>query len=603
MSEHEFVEQNSRDWIRLSQLLDLSNADANELNELFVKVSGDLAYAQTYFPRRRVRIYLNDLVIRVFDKLHTRKKAPIFSSLSMFYNETLPRLIAKHQYAFIASFVIFLVAFIIGCFSTLQDHDFPRVILGDGYVEMTKANIKKGDAFNVYKREDSSLMSLGIAFNNIRVAFLAFVFGLLTSVGTAYILVYNGIMVGSFMTFFYNEGLARDAVLTIWIHGTIEISIIIIAGAAGIIMGHSLIKPGTLSRMDSLIRGAKAGMTVLVSTIPLFILAALLEGFVTRLTSMPDILKTAIIVGSALLILAHYFYKPMMYRQKNPGLINIDLTDDFHSVYKMSSDNNSSVKSALIHVRKIFGEYIGYVFIPVIVLSMLFYYFAAFNMVESKGDSSFLGINQALLMSDTFDILTVLLLVLVVFYFFVFVLTHRLYNSFNIKSAIKTIGQYFLGLIVATAIVVAPSYWLGWWAVPVFFIIPLTIAPLIVESLLPESSNLSVMGDVISKHYKMWNKVIGVNLGIMALIYIVVSVIKLTVVGIVSELMEASQFIADKELNIFFYNSMTSVVLIVLLLPIAHYMAKYRWQKVLNEDTSEDLEAQIDSFVTKKDLV
>jgi len=86
---------------------------------------------------------------------------------------------------------------------------------------------------------------LGITINNIRVAFLAFAFGVITSIGTAYILFSNGVMLGAFITFFYTKGVFFEANKQIWLHGTIEISVIIVAGCAGLIMGNSILFPNT----------------------------------------------------------------------------------------------------------------------------------------------------------------------------------------------------------------------------------------------------------------------------------------------------------------------------------------------------------------------
>src|SRR5690606_15344093 len=102
-----------------------------------------------------------------------------------------------------------------------------------------------------------------------------------------YFLFYNGVMLGSFQYFFHQRGLLMESALTIWIHGTLEITAIVIAGGAGIVMGNSILFPGTYSRTESLMRGARRGVKIVLGMIPIFLVAAFLESFVTRLTDMP----------------------------------------------------------------------------------------------------------------------------------------------------------------------------------------------------------------------------------------------------------------------------------------------------------------------------
>jgi len=124
-------------------------------------------------------------------------------------------------------------------------------------------------------------------------------------------------MLGSFQYFFYDKGLLWESARTIWIHGTIEISVIIVAGCAGLVVGKSMLFPGTYSRLKSFTMGIKDGLKIVISTIPFFIIAGFLEGFVTRITSMPDWLAILIILTSLVLILFYYVYYPLYLLKKS----------------------------------------------------------------------------------------------------------------------------------------------------------------------------------------------------------------------------------------------------------------------------------------------
>jgi uncharacterized membrane protein SpoIIM required for sporulation len=175
---------------------------------------------------------------------------------------------------------------------------------------MTLENIDKGDPMAVYKKMNGVDMFMGITFNNIRVSFFAFMMGLLFSFGTAWILLRNGIMLGAFQYFFHIHDLLIDSVLVIWIHGTLEISAIIIAGAAGLTLGNSFIFPGTFSRKQSFMIGAKEGLKMIVSLIPVFLTAGFLESFVTRHTGMPVYLSLTIILGSLIFVIWYFIIYP-----------------------------------------------------------------------------------------------------------------------------------------------------------------------------------------------------------------------------------------------------------------------------------------------------
>jgi uncharacterized membrane protein SpoIIM required for sporulation len=207
--------------------------------------------------------------------------------------------------------VIFSISILIGAFSSAHDESFARLILGDAYINMTEANIENDDPMAVYKDAKQIDMFFGITLNNIRVSFLAFAAGVLASFGTAFLLFQNGLMLGAFQYFFFKKGLLLTSALTIWVHGTLEISSIVIAGGAGLVVGNSILFPRSFSRMDSFRKGAKNGVKIVVGLVPLFIIAGFLESFVTRLTDIPDIGKFLIIGISAAFIIYYFIIYPI----------------------------------------------------------------------------------------------------------------------------------------------------------------------------------------------------------------------------------------------------------------------------------------------------
>jgi uncharacterized membrane protein SpoIIM required for sporulation len=316
MREAAFIKKHKEKWQQFEDILSKKASVAPEqLADLYIEITDDLSYAKTFYPTSKVVAYLNGVAATAHLKIYVSKKESKNRFISFFKTE-FPLEFYQHQKQLLIAFSVFLFFAIVGAFSAANDVDFVRVILGDSYVNMTLENIAKGDPMAVYKKQAEMDMFLGITINNIRVAMMAFVLGILFSIGTLFVMMQNGIMLGSFLYFFYDKGLLWESSRTIWIHGTIEIAVIIIAGCAGMVLGNGLLFPKTYSRLESFKKSIKAGLKIMVSTIPFFIIAGFLEGFVTRHTEMPDWLAIFIIVTSLASIVFYYIIYPIQITKK-----------------------------------------------------------------------------------------------------------------------------------------------------------------------------------------------------------------------------------------------------------------------------------------------
>ncbi len=307
MREVVFVQKNQDKWVQFEKN---PPADADEMAATFIELTDDLSYARTFYPNSNTERYLNQLAGKYYLDIYKNKKQS-YNRFITFWKTELPLMFYSAHRQLLLAFVIFAVAMLVGAFSSAHDEDFVRLILGDSYVNMTLENIEKGDPMAVYKGGDSDFMFLYIMINNIRVAFYAFVAGIFFSIGTAGILFYNGVMLGSFQYFFFQHGVLKASILSVWIQGTFEISAIVIAGCAGLILGNSILFPGTYSRMESFSRGVRRGVKIVAGLVPVFILAAFLESFVTRHTEMPLWLSLFIIGGSAAFIIFYFVIYPI----------------------------------------------------------------------------------------------------------------------------------------------------------------------------------------------------------------------------------------------------------------------------------------------------
>ncbi len=307
MREALFVKQNSKKWQHYDSL---QQASPDEVANQFIEITNDLAYSKTFYPNSKTTAYLNGLASKLHQSVYKNKKEKS-NRFIHFWKTELPLIFFEHRKQVLYALVFFLVSCAIGALSAKYDDTFVRLIMGDAYVNMTNENIAKGDPFGVYKQSNEFMMFMQIGFNNIFVALYTFVLGIIFSFGSVVSLFRNGIMLGSFQYFFFSKGLGFQSVLVIWIHGTLEISAIVLAGAAGLVLGNSLLFPKTYTRMASVLKGAKDGLKIVIGLIPIFIVAAFFESFVTRHTGMPLWLSVLILLSSAAFIIWYIFIYPI----------------------------------------------------------------------------------------------------------------------------------------------------------------------------------------------------------------------------------------------------------------------------------------------------
>lgn len=306
MREGLFIKKNKDRWERVQQQ---TAGDADEMARDFVQLVDDLAYAKTFYPTSRVTHYINSLAAKIYLSIYKNRKEES-NRLLNFWRYDVPLTVKKHRTLIGVALVIFLLFFSIGFFSALHEPGFVREVLGDNYVNMTEENIEKGNPFGVYQDANSFVMFIRIMVNNILVSFTYFFRGIALGVPSLVSLGKEGIRLGAFEHMFYAKGLGGQAVTTVLIHGLLELTAIIIACGAGLVMGTSFLFPGTKRRMQAFREGTKDGVKMVIGLIPVFAMAAFYEGFVTRYYKMPLPLNLFLLLSSALFIVWYFIIYP-----------------------------------------------------------------------------------------------------------------------------------------------------------------------------------------------------------------------------------------------------------------------------------------------------
>lgn len=383
MKESSFINQNKDNWKHYEKVLKGKSSEPDELNDLFIQVTDDLSYSRSFYPNRSVRVYLNSLAQKVFLKLYTNRRRKQ-SFLGKFFKEELPAILFSARKEMLVCFLVFVLTFLVGVFSSRHQPGFARQILGDSYVEMTKENIKEGKPMNVYAEGDKMTGFLAIAYNNLRVDMLTFVTGLIFSIGALFVLAYNGVMVGVFQYFFYGSGYFTFTVLTIWLHGTLEIFTMILSATAGLVFGKGLVFPGTYSRGQAFRISAIKGVKILFVIIPLTLTAAFIEGFITGQTGTPLYVKAALILASLFFILFYFVWYPW-FKFSKAGLTVEENELPAYKTQEMVLDDIKTVGEVVADTFRVWKKYIGLVILTALSLgfiTILFTYFMEKKHIE-----------------------------------------------------------------------------------------------------------------------------------------------------------------------------------------------------------------------------
>ncbi|KOS07931.1 hypothetical protein AM493_19120 [Flavobacterium akiainvivens] len=317
MREVAFIKQNKEKWLEFEQaIFGKAKKNPDDLASLYIQLVNDLSYAQTYYPKSKTVTYLNHLAAITYQKIYKTKREDTNRIVHYFKTEV-PLIMYEYRRYVLYAFLLFFTFVGLGVLSSTKDDTFIRLILGDGYVNMTLENIKEGNPVAVYKSGSNWGSAIGITLNNLRVGAIMFTTGLLAGLGTFYCLFQNSVMLGAFQYMFYEQKVFWASVRGIWIHGAMEIFGMVIEAAAGFILGASILFPKTFSRLTSFKTGFRNSLKIWFSTIPFTIAAGMLEGFITRYSiDMPNWLSVFIILSTLSIISWYYLVYPFQVNRK-----------------------------------------------------------------------------------------------------------------------------------------------------------------------------------------------------------------------------------------------------------------------------------------------
>jgi uncharacterized membrane protein SpoIIM required for sporulation len=302
-----FIKKNKDHW---EQIGEDTTANADETASHFTRLVNDLGYAKTFYPTSKITAYLNALASRFYLNIYQNRKDPQ-NRLALFFRHDVPMAIARHYRLLLFAFGLFVIFFSVGFFSAMHEKSFVRQMLGESYVDMTERNIEQGNPFDVYAQTNPFLMWIMIMLNNIRVSLIFFVEGIALGIPSILALGHEAVRIGAFEYMFYEHGLGFNWVVSVMLHGTLELTAIIMTCGAGAIMGTSFLFPGTRRRLTAFREGAKDAIKIILALIPVFMVAAFIEGFITRYYKMPIYASGSILLASLVFIIGYFVIYPI----------------------------------------------------------------------------------------------------------------------------------------------------------------------------------------------------------------------------------------------------------------------------------------------------
>ncbi len=323
MDANQLYQAHQSDWKDLSELIDragreirqLSPAEISDLGRLYRIASSDLALAQRDFPRHPVAVYLNQLVARGHAVIY-RSEPLVTNRIIEFIVAGFPRVYREIlPFTLIAS-LIFWVSAMLALAAVWIQPDASRWML-PAQTQSVRQGVEEGKLWMDIPVEERPYTSSFIMRNNIQVAFMAFAGGVSAGLYTIWIMAMNGLVLGGLTGLTAHYGLGWDLWNFVIGHGVIELSVIMMAGGAGLMLGWAIIHPGLLRRLDALKIAANRAVKLVIGCVPLLVVAGTIEGFISPAPDIAWPFKWAVGLGSGV---ALYSYLLLSGREKQRDL-------------------------------------------------------------------------------------------------------------------------------------------------------------------------------------------------------------------------------------------------------------------------------------------
>jgi uncharacterized membrane protein SpoIIM required for sporulation len=280
-----FLNQRRPEWRRLEEILDrvegsglaiLDDEQAVEFGRLYRRAASDLNQAQTFVSGEATVQYLNDLVARCYLVIYSKTRVDVrafFRHLVFGF----PAAFRRYLGYFLFATALMAAGTVFGFLASYFDPDVARV-----YLLPDMPTIRPGQEGPLLNTGELTGFSAFLFTHNVGVTLTAFALGITLGLGTAWLMFYNGVMMGALGAIFYEAGQMTAFATGILPHGVVEIPSALLGGAAGFVLASGIIRARPWPRIDELARTGKEALLLVSGCLPLLAVAAVLEAGVAR---------------------------------------------------------------------------------------------------------------------------------------------------------------------------------------------------------------------------------------------------------------------------------------------------------------------------------
>lgn len=287
----------------------LDRSELQELGRLYRMTSADLSRARSLKLPQDVQVYLNNLVVKAHNQVYQTRRNR-WADLGNFLWLTFPRLVKEKILYIMVSFLLFAGPGVLAYCMTVKDPHFAQLeimknhpLVSEEMWNMIENKKMWTDSVQGYSQTASSM----IATNNIRVCIMSFVFGITFGFGTAFVLLNNGLNIGTVLGLCKAYGMVDKPLTFIAGHGVLELTAIFISGGAGLLIGRALLFPGQYRRIDAFKMVARDAAGLFGGCVPLLLVAGMIEGFISPRTDISAETKFAVSLATLVLLMLYLF--------------------------------------------------------------------------------------------------------------------------------------------------------------------------------------------------------------------------------------------------------------------------------------------------------
>ena len=301
LKSYSFRRQRERTWRELETLVaktesagvrSLSPNEVMRLPGLYRATLSSLSVARSISLDRNVLEYLEALAARAYFCVYGAR-AGFPEAVARFFRSGFPQAIRTARWHIAIAALCMTLGALVGFTLVSQDDDWYYTFVP---LEMAGGRTPTSSTEDLravlYETEESDVEQLNLfaSFlfsNNAKVGMLCFALGFALGAPVVLLLVYNGLILGSFLALYDSRGLLSELSAWLLIHGVTELLAVVVCSGAGLVLAESLAFPGRHTRLANLALKGRMASRIIMGAIAMFFIAALLEGFGRQLINDP----------------------------------------------------------------------------------------------------------------------------------------------------------------------------------------------------------------------------------------------------------------------------------------------------------------------------